>query len=80
MKADIKTVKRGLAKPEVGDITLYQGTRHSLAIQAVNRDVPLDRIQKFLSHESPKNDRETGGRFYEPVWFIELFAVSCIFT
>jgi len=41
-------------KAGVSHITLYQGTRHSFASQAVNRGVPLNIIQRFLRHESPK--------------------------
>lgn len=41
-------------KAGVEKISLYQGTRHSLASQAINRGVPLNTIQKFLRHESPK--------------------------
>jgi integrase len=33
-------------------INCYQGTRHSLASQAVNRGVPLNIIGKFLGHKS----------------------------
>jgi integrase len=39
---------------KVDKITLYEGTRHSLASQAVNRGVSIATIQKFLRHESPK--------------------------
>jgi integrase len=41
-------------KTGVEKITLYEGTRHSLASQAINKGVPLSTIQKFLRHESPK--------------------------
>ena len=41
-------------KAKVEKITLYEGTRHSLASQAINRGVPISTIQKFLRHESPK--------------------------
>ncbi len=41
-------------KAKVENITLYAGTRHSFASQAVNKNIPLDTIQKFLRHESPK--------------------------
>ncbi len=36
------------------NITLYQGTRHSIASQAVNRDVPLYSVSKFLGHSNMK--------------------------
>jgi len=39
---------------KVKKITLYEGTRHSLASQAINRGVPISTIQKFLRHESSK--------------------------
>ncbi len=35
-------------------INLYQGTRHSIASQAVNRDVPLYSVSKFLGHSNMK--------------------------
>lgn len=38
----------------VENLTLYQGTRHSLASQAVNRNVSLDLIGAFLGHKNPK--------------------------
>lgn len=41
-------------KAKVEKITLYEGTRHSLASQAINKGVPISTIQKFLRHESPK--------------------------
>ncbi len=41
-------------KEKVQNITLYEGTRHSLASQAINKGVPISTIQKFLRHESPK--------------------------
>jgi integrase len=41
-------------KAKVQEITLYEGTRHSLASQAINKGVPISTIQKFLRHESPK--------------------------
>lgn len=41
-------------KAQVEEITLYEGTRHSLASQAINKGVPISTIQKFLRHESPK--------------------------
>jgi len=41
-------------KAGVEKITLYEGTRHSLASQAINKGVPISTIQKFLRHESPK--------------------------
>jgi integrase len=41
-------------KTGVEKITLYEGTRHSLASQAINKGVPISTIQKFLRHESPK--------------------------
>ena len=41
-------------KAGVGHITFLQGTRHSFASQAVNRGVPLNIIQRFLRHSSPK--------------------------
>jgi integrase len=49
-----KVWNRAREKAGVGHITLYQGTRHSFASQAVNRGVPLNIIQRFLRHESPK--------------------------
>jgi len=36
------------------NLTLYQGTRHSIASQAVNRDVPLYSVSKFLGHSTTK--------------------------
>jgi len=36
----------------IAHITLYQGTRHSLASQAGNRGVPLQLISKFLGHST----------------------------
>jgi integrase len=36
------------------DLTLYQGTRHSIASQAVNRDVPLYTVSKLLGHSNMK--------------------------
>ncbi|MFH1113707.1 MAG: tyrosine-type recombinase/integrase [Pseudomonadota bacterium] len=36
----------------VAHITLYQGTRHSLASQAGNRGVPIQIISKFLGHST----------------------------
>jgi len=41
-------------KAQVEGITLYEGTRHSLASQAINRGVPISTKQKFLRHESSK--------------------------
>jgi integrase len=41
-------------RAQVERITLYEGTRHSLASQAINRGVPISTIQKFLRHESAK--------------------------
>ncbi len=38
-------------------ISLYNGTRHSFASQAVNRGVPLNLIQDFLGHTSQKMTR-----------------------
>ncbi len=35
-------------------ISLYQGTRHSIASQAINRDVPLFAVSKFLGHSNLK--------------------------
>jgi integrase len=49
-----KVWNKAREKAGVGHITLYQGTRHSFASQAVNRGVPLNIIQRFLRHESPK--------------------------
>ena len=44
------------ARSEAGiaPITLYEGTRHSLASQAVNRGVNLYAISKFLGHSNIK--------------------------
>lgn len=39
-------------KAEVAHITLYAGTRHSIASQAVNRGVDIYLISKFLGHSS----------------------------
>ncbi len=36
------------------NISLYQGTRHSIASQAINRDVPLFAVSKFLGHSNSK--------------------------
>jgi integrase len=49
-----KVWNKAREKAGIGHITLYQGTRHSFASQAVNRGVPLNIIQRFLRHESPK--------------------------
>ena len=38
----------------IAHITLYQGTRHSLASQAGNRGVPVQLISKFLGHSNIK--------------------------
>jgi integrase len=45
-----KKWKEAAGKAEYPNINLYQGTRHSLASQAVNRDVPLCSVSKFLRH------------------------------
>jgi integrase len=49
-----KAWNRAREEARVGHITFYQGTRHSFASQAVNRGIPLNIIQRFLRHESPK--------------------------
>ena len=46
-----KTVCRELG---IEGITLYQGTRHSLASQAANRGVSEAIIGKMLRHKDPK--------------------------
>lgn len=38
-------------------VTLYEGTRHSLASQAVNRGVPLNLIGEMLVHTEEKSTR-----------------------
>jgi integrase len=38
----------------VEKITLYEGTSHSLASQAINKGVPISTIQKFLRHKTQK--------------------------
>jgi len=38
------------------DISLYQGTRHSSATEAVDR-VGMDRVQEFLGHTRPTTTR-----------------------
>lgn len=43
---------RRAAKKAGVKINCYQGTRHSLASQAVNRGVPLNIVGKFLGHKS----------------------------
>jgi integrase len=40
-------------------LTLYQGTRHSFASQALNRDVPLNLISEFLGHSTVEQTRRT---------------------
>lgn len=49
-----KKWKEAAIEAGYANVTLYEGTRHSLASQAVNRGVPLYVIQKFLGHTSPK--------------------------
>jgi integrase len=46
-------------KAEVAGLTLYAGTRHSLASQAANRGVSIYMIAKFLGH----NDIKTSQRY-----------------
>lgn len=42
----------------IDHITLYQGTRHSFASQAINKGVDLYRVQRFLGHTSPKTTQK----------------------
>ncbi|MHB8158205.1 MAG: tyrosine-type recombinase/integrase [Desulfocucumaceae bacterium] len=39
------------------DIGCYQGTKHSLASQAINRGVPERLLQDFLGHRDPRSTR-----------------------
>lgn len=45
-----KVWARAVKKAGLEHITMYNGTRHSFASQAVNRGVPLNLIQDFLGH------------------------------
>lgn len=52
-----KVWNRALKKAGMKHITMYNGTRHSFASQAVNRGVPLNLIQDFLGHTTQRMTR-----------------------
>jgi len=49
-----KKWNEAVKKASLAPITLYEGTRHSLASQAANRGVSLYAISKFLGHSNVK--------------------------
>lgn len=52
-----KIWNKAVKKAGLEHITMYNGTRHSFASQAVNRGVPLNLIQDFLGHTTQKMTR-----------------------
>lgn len=57
---------------DIGDLKLYEGTRHSVASQAYNRGVSLELIGEMLGHTNPKTTKR-----YSHVDPSSLISVIC---
>jgi integrase len=61
-------------KAQVAGITLYEGTRHSLASQAVNRGANIYFISKFLGHTNIKQTERYAKLLTEPLKSVQRTA------
>jgi len=79
-----KKWNEAIEKAGLAHITLYAGTRHSIASQAANRGVSLYAIGKFLGHSNTKQteryshlETRTLQQVQRKVRIISLFSVNC---
>ena len=49
--------KRAVKNAELPHVSLYEGTKHSLATDAIRRAVPERHLQQFLGHKNVESTR-----------------------